>query len=75
MIIWILSHIETYQEIVKLFMMTSSDGIIFRVTGHFSVAGGFPSQRQVTRSFDVFFDLRMNKRLSKQSRRRWFKTS
>ena len=23
--------------------------------------GGFPSQRPVTRSFDVFFDLRMNK--------------
>ena len=28
----------------------------------------------VTRSFDVFFDLRLNKRLSKQSRRRWFET-
>ena len=26
------------------------------------------------RSFDVFFDLRLNKRLSKQSRRRWFET-
>ena len=31
------------------------------------VTGGFPSQRPVTRSFDVFFDLRLNKRLSKQS--------
>ena len=28
----------------------------------------------VTRSFDVFFDLRLNKRLSKQSRRWWFET-
>ena len=27
----------------------------------------FPAQRPVTRSFDVFFDLRPNKRLSKQS--------
>ena len=27
--------------------------------------GGFPPQRPVTRSFDVFFDLRLNKRLSK----------
>ena len=36
--------------------------------------GEFPSQRPVTRSFDVFFDLRLNKRLSKQSRRRWFET-
>ena len=26
-----------------------------------------PAQRPVTRSFDVFFDLRLNKRLSKQS--------
>ena len=34
----------------------------------------FPSQRPVTRSFDVFFDLRLNKRFSKQSRRRWFET-
>ena len=33
------------------------------------VTGGFPSQRPVTRSFDVFFDLRLNKQLSKQSRR------
>ena len=28
-------------------------------------------QRPVTRSFDVFFDLRLNKRLSTQPRRRW----
>ena len=39
-----------------------------------SVTGEFPSQRPVTRSFDVFFDLRHNKRLSKQSRCRWFET-
>ena len=31
------------------------------------ITGEFPSQRPVTRSFDVFFDLRLNKRLSKQS--------
>ena len=30
------------------------------------------SQKSVTRSFDIFFDLRLNKRLSKQSRRRSF---
>ena len=29
------------------------------------VTGEFPSQRPVTQSFDVFFDLRLNKRLSK----------
>ena len=31
-------------------------------------------QRPVTRSFDVFFDLRLNKRLSKQSWGWWFET-
>ena len=35
----------------------------------------FPSQRPVTRSFDVFFDLRLNKRLSKQSWGWWFEAS
>ena len=34
----------------------------------------FPSQRPVTRSFDVFFDLRLNKRLSKQPWGWWFET-
>ena len=29
------------------------------------VTGDFPAQRPVTRSFDVFFDLHLNKRLSK----------
>ena len=52
-------------------MMTSSNGNIFRVTGHlcgeFTGPGEFPTQRPVTRSFDVYFDLRPNKRLSKQS--------
>ena len=38
------------------------------------VTNEFPSQRSVARSFDVFFDLRLNKRLSKQSTRRWFET-
>ena len=32
------------------------------------------SQRPMTRNFNVSFDLRLNKRLSKQSRRRWFET-
>ena len=53
------------------YMMTSSNGNIFRVTGHlcgeFTGPGEFPAQRPVMRSFDVFFDLRLNKRLSKQS--------
>ena len=40
--------------------------------GNSPLTGKFPSQRPVTRCFDVFFDLRLNKRLSKQSKRRWF---
>ena len=59
-------------------MMTSSNGNIFRVTGSCAgnspVTGEFPSQRPVTQSFDVFFDLRLNKRLSKQSWGWWFET-
>ena len=43
--------------------MTSSNGSIFRVTGHLCgnspVTGEFPAQRPVTRSFDVFFDMRL----------------
>ena len=35
--------------------------------GNSPVTGKFPAQRPVTRSFDVFFDLRLNERLSKQS--------
>ena len=34
----------------------------------------FPKQRPVTRSVDVFFDLCLNKRQKKQSRRLWFET-
>ena len=37
-----------------------------------AVTGEFPSQRPVIRSFDIFFDVRLYKRLSKQSRRQWF---
>ena len=60
-------------------MMTSSNGnisaLLVLCKGNPPVTDGFPSQRPVTRSFDVFFDLRLNKRLGKQSRRRWFETS
>ena len=38
------------------------------------VIGEFPAQKPVTRSLDVFFDLRPNKRSSKQSSGWWFET-
>ena len=51
-------------------MMMSSNGNIFSVTGplcgEFTGPGEFPTQRPVTRSFVVFFDLRLDKRLSEQ---------
>ena len=40
--------------------------------GNFPVTGEFPLQRPVTRSFGVFFDLRLNKWLGKQSWGWWF---
>ena len=68
--LWVTNH--------TLRMMTSSNGNIFRVTGplcgEFTGPGEFPTQRPVTWSFDVFFDLRLNKRLSKQPRGWWFET-
>ena len=42
--------------------------------GNSPVTGEFPLQRPVTRSFGVFFDLRLNERLSKQSWGWWFET-
>ena len=42
--------------------------------GNPPVTDGFPSQRPVTRSFDIFYDQRLNKLLSKQPRRRSFET-
>ena len=51
-----------------------SDIIIFRITG--PLWGQFTCDRwrPVTRNLDIFFDLRLNKRLSKPSRHRWFET-
>ena len=42
--------------------------------GNSPVPGEFYTQRPVKRSFDVFFDLRLNKRLSKQSWGWWLET-
>ena len=42
--------------------------------GNSPVPGEFPAKRPVTRSFNVFFDLRLNKGLSKQSWGWWFET-
>ena len=59
-------------------MMTSWNGAISALlaicAGNSPVPGEFPTQRPVTRNFDVYFDLRPNKRLSKQLWGWWFET-
>ena len=52
-------------------MKTFSALLVLCVGNSPVTAGEFPSQRPVTRSFDILFDLRLNKRLSKRPRRRW----
>ena len=59
---WWRHQIETFSALLAI------------CAGNSPVNDEFPAQRPVTRSFDVFFDLRRNKRLSKQSRSRWFET-
>ena len=54
---------ETFSALLQLY------------AGNSPVTGEFPSQRPVMRIFDVFYDLRLNKRLSKQSWGWWFETS
>ena len=54
--------------------METFSAILAHCEGNPPVTGRFSSQRPVTRTFDVVFDLRQNKRLNKQSRRRWFET-
>ena len=77
-----MDKIDRYQTPTKAWqresIMTSLSGNISALLalckGNPPVTGGFPSQRPVTRSFDVFFDLCLNKRLSKQSRRGAFES-
>ena len=71
-------HLNLTWTILPKYMMTLSNGNIFRVTGHlcgeFTGPSELPAQRPVTRSFDVFFDLRPNKLLSKELWDWWFET-
>ena len=68
-------HFKIDRQTPRLCMMTSTYGNILisalldLCAGNTLVTGEFPSQMPVTRSFDVLFDLSLNKRLSKQSER------
>ena len=55
--------------------METFSALLAICAGNSPVTGELPTQRPVTRSFDVFFDLRPNKRLSQQSWGWWFQTS
>ena len=52
--------------------METFSALLALCAGKSPVTIGFPSQKPVMQSFDVFFDLRLNKQLNKQSKRRWF---
>ena len=54
--------------------MKTFSALLANCVGNSPVPGEFPTQRPVTRSFDVFFDMRLNKRLRKQSWGWWFET-
>ena len=54
--------------------METFSALLALCAGNSSVTGEFPSQRPVTRSFDISFYLCLNKRLSKQSWSWWFET-
>ena len=60
--IWWRHQMETFSALLVLCL------------GNSSVTGEFSSQRALTRSFGVLFDLRLSKRLSKQPRRQEFET-
>ena len=54
--------------------METLSALLAICTGNSPVPGEFPSHRPMTRSFHVFFDLRLNKSLSKESWGWWFET-
>ena len=54
--------------------METFSALLSICAGNSPVIGEFPAQRPVTLGFDVFFDMRLNNRPSKQSWSWWFET-
>ena len=54
--------------------MEAFSALLALCAGNSPATGEFPTQRPVTRRFDVYFHLCLNKRLSKQSWGWWFET-
>ena len=76
---WLLHHCKDYlnKNLLSTWwrhQMETFSALLAICAGNSPVPGEFPAQRPVTRSFDVFFDLRLNKRLSKQPWGWWFET-
>ena len=72
------NHRAWMSLLVIMTMMVSSNGknsaLMAICAGNSPVLGEFPAQRSVTWSCDFFLDLRLNKRLRKQSWGWWFET-
>ena len=69
-ILFILSNIERRDLIIICFGLPLGEtfsALLAICAGNSPGTGEFPAQRPVTRSYDVFFDLCLNKRLGKQS--------
>ena len=54
--------------------METFSALLALCVGNSPVTGEPPSQRPVTRSLDIFFDMCLSKRLGKRTRRWWFET-
>ena len=73
-LIWFTVKMSSLIETWWRHQMETFSALLVLCVRNSPVTDEFPSQRPGTRSFDVFFDVRLNKRLSKQSIRRWFET-
>ena len=66
---WWSFHYQWWRHQMEIF-----SALLAKCAGNSPGTGEFPVQRPVTRSFDVLFDLHLNKRLSKQWCVWWFET-
>ena len=67
-------HVPTNEGKALSWWRHQIESLLALCEGNSPITGEFSSQRPVTRSFDVFFNLCLSKQLSKQSGRRWFET-
>ena len=71
---WYLCHVIWFMQPWWRHQIETFSALLAICAGNSPVTSEFHAQRPVTRSFDAFFDLRLNKRLSKQSWGWWFET-